>query len=48
MQQFEWSHKVMRKLCHSLSEKYVDGSFIENINLQDEFTMEDINKEGLL
>lgn len=46
MQQFEWSHKVMRKLCHSLSEKYVDGSFIENISLRDEFTMEDINKDA--
>ena len=46
MQQFEWSHKVIGKLGHSLPEKYVDGSFIENRIIQDEFTMEDINKDA--
>lgn len=46
MPQFDWSQKVIMKLWHSLPEKYIDGSFIENRIIQDEFTMEDINKNA--
>ena len=46
MQQFDWSHKVIMKLWNLLPEKYVDGSFIENRIVQDEFTIEDINKDA--
>ena len=34
------------KLWNFLPEKYVDRSFIENRIIQDEFAMEDINKDA--
>ena len=46
MKQLGWSYKVMTKLWELIPEKYIDGSFIENRIIQDEFTMEDINKNA--
>ncbi|MGN0394854.1 MAG: hypothetical protein ACI4EF_05785 [Coprococcus sp.] len=43
---FDWSYKVIVKLLQSLSKKYINGRFIENRIIRDEFILEDINKNA--